>query len=292
MNWKPYKKYPHVCVKFGEFSRSLIRDCKRGDWDKVILVTGGEGVSKSTCTYHISRLFEQTKDYKWRDHFMLSPKHEELIKQIKKKVKTSIVIDEAIKVLYKLKMWDDLQLLINQIYTVNRQNNNLSCINIPRHNDLAKYFRDGRAHYWIQVIERGVANIFVKDESQFSDDVWCYKENLKLEKKLSKNKLFTFLTTEQKIWIHSKMRNYIGTIYYDDIPLPDREDYKAQKRKEEYEGLNIQIRSKTSKIRKQRDSLIYELMQTGEYTQVKIANILDMESSHISKLLRNYKDSL
>jgi hypothetical protein len=190
-------------------------------------------------------------------------------------------------------MWDDLQILLNQIYTVNGQNNNLTFLNIPRMTDLNKYFRDGRAHYWVQVIERGVACIFIKDDFQCTGDVWHFKDAERIFKKYAPNNLWNFLPLVKKIWINSKIPNYVTTVYYDDIPEPDRTDYKNEKRKQEFEGMNLENRFAHSTAKAQRDKLIVDILKNGvskvtgkKYTQIHIANILGVNHSRVSRWLK------
>lgn len=287
--WKPCKSYNLVDDNFYNLVQNTKIDCKKNDWDDVWIVSGAERITKSTLTGHASMMFEdKRKPYDWREHYILSPDPDTVIKQLKYSANTSKIIDEAIKSLYKLNMWDKLQKLINQIYTVNGQNNNFSMINIPRKDDLNKFFRDGRAHYWIQVLARGVATVFVKDDSQFSDDIWCVKENLKLERKLSKGRLFTFLSTEEKIWIHRKMRNYVTTIHYTDLPEPMRSEYKAEKRKQEFEGLEPKKEEKKeSRMKIQRNKLIKKMYESGNYTQEELSESLGLDQSSISKILNS-----
>lgn len=283
-----------VSQSFDDWMKGIRADCKKKDWDIVIIVSGSERIGKSTFTYHASKLFENKKGgYDWQDHFILSPDFRLVVDKLKKFVKKSVVVDEAIKVLYKFKMWDDLQILLNQIYTVNGQNNNLTFLNIPRQTDLNKFFRDGRAYYWVQILDRGVATIFVKDEDQFnSDDVWHVKEAKKIIKKFSKGRLWNFLPMNVKVWIHSKIMNYVTTVYYDDIPEPDRTVYKDAKKAQEFEGMQLENRFSRNTAKVHRDILIKEMLTNAinkstdkKYTQTQIANVLNVNQSRITRWL-------
>ena len=162
---------------------------------------------------------------------LFSPSFENVQDAIKNLPKYApIVLDEAIKVLYKLRWHDKVQILLNQFFAICRQENKIAILCIPRFTDLNEYFRNHRVMIWLHVTERGRALVFVKDQNPFVKDVWHFKE---MEKKMLKHN-FNAMTYRGRMKLLKKNKSFVGVLKFKDLPLTMRERYKKLKALKKY----------------------------------------------------------
>ena len=120
-----------------------------------------------------------------------------------------LVIDEAIKALYKLRFMDKMQARVNTLYATERKQRKITILCIPRFTDLNEFFRNDRVQFWIHVVDRGVAVAFVKDKVNiFGSDKWHMKEEYKRICLATYKKKFSDITIEEMMRIYEKSGHF------------------------------------------------------------------------------------
>ena len=127
-----------------EFCKALIKRLKK-DWDVVIAITGEEGTGKSSLavimgTYmqHVAKI----EKFDLEKNVLYNPKTLDVRDAVMHNVPRHgvIMMDEAIKSLYKMGFMSKAQQYINQLYTLCRKENKATLLCIPRFSDLNEFF--------------------------------------------------------------------------------------------------------------------------------------------------------
>lgn len=276
----------------------VLRKMVRQDWDAVFAVTGKEGSSKSTCINQIG--FKVDKSYDLVRNVLYSPTRKELKDKVLNLPRFSLINgDEAIKILYKLQWHSPMQIFMNKLYRICRQENKITGLAMPRFFEFNEGFRNHRIEIWIHLIERGCGAVFMKDWSPWAKDPWWFQENQKLidkQRKALGKKLFDF-TAKDKIKVFKKSRNFWGIITFPDLPEPLRIRYKELAGKQKYEGLEEDYQSgmKFTKYTKfyhrTLKHAIIELRQNDpNLSQRDIARKLKVSQNLIQKILKADSD--
>jgi len=270
------------------------------DWDMVIAVTGEEGVGKSTLGAILAKEIDPVFD--WIRSVAYLPTHKEVEdKFFSLKSKQVFLVDEAIKVLYKLKWADKLQIRINEMYATERWQNKITILCIPRFTDLNEMFRNHRVKIWIHVIERGYAVAFIKDETNiFFSDPWHLKENAGKILKYTKNKKSVMLATEEKITMFKRSINYWFDFSFPSLSPEDEQTYKQIKADMRKTGEIID--PKLTKLIEQRNLFIlwthtycWLKQKDQKYkriTEAKIAKIFNMSQQAVNKIIKEERQKL
>ena len=254
------------------------------DWDIVIAITGEEGVGKSTLAGHICKHID--KDFDWVKNVAYLPTHAEIEDKFQNLQQyQAFLVDEAIKVLYKLKWSDALQIRINEMYATERWQNKVTVMCIPRFSDFNELFRNHRIKIWIHVIDRGLAVAFIREDVNiFQNDPWRLKENAKLIDKMLKFKKVAELTSDDKINFLSRSFNFWFLTSFDNLSESDERTYKELKARMRMEKVENDPKKKEVII--QRDRLIWFLYENcyilGENN--KHRRLTQMDVTKISKL--------
>ena len=92
------------------------------------------------------------------------------------------LVDEAIRIFYKLNWQTTGQKYLNKLFAVARKNNKVCVLCIPRFSDLTEFQRNHRVYIWIHCYARGKAVVFRRLKTAFAiGDVWQFRENWKVE---------------------------------------------------------------------------------------------------------------
>ena len=235
------------------FLANIIRKRIRDDWDCVIAITGMEGVGKTTEGWDLARKID--KKFQLKRNMIFSPKTQEAVKQIKQLYQYGVVVmDEGVKMAYKLDWQSKAQRLLNKVYTLNRNENKVTIICIPNFLDLSKFFRDHRVFIWIHVYARGRAVAFIRADNPYSSDIWQLEKN---NRQFIKSGRKILLDADKRLEVFQKGTNYLMNIEFPDMPKEVKEEYKKLKNLYKYEDLEDE--EKVLPVRRQRDSLILEL---------------------------------
>jgi hypothetical protein len=134
------------------------------------------------------------------------------------------LIDEAVKVLYKLHWMDRLQQQLNEMYDLERKRNICTALCIPRFIDLNEHFRNYRVKVWVQLIARGRAVVYIRDSDKDAKDPWHVAENYEMKKNYwyKRGKRIADIDIDERIDIERKTVNYLMDFEFDPLP-PDME---------------------------------------------------------------------
>ena len=258
----------------------------RSDRDVVIALTGDEGEGKSNCAIQIAKESSPSFDIE-TDEVGSTLKQELQEKILDKKKYCAIVVDEAIKRLYKQNWQSKSQRFLNQLYTLCRQENKITVLCLPRFIDLNEFFRNHRVKFWIHIVQRGTAVVFMKDWSPFTKDPWWMVENQKIIDIQARNKSIVDIDVNLKVKILSKSKNFLLSFTFSDFDPEDKEKYLQYVGSNKY-GNNLDAEDvtetpTTTKVRGQRDKLIVYLAEN--HTQRAIAKLLGITSGSVSDVL-------
>lgn len=224
-----------------QFAR-VVREHIREDYDCVIAVTSiFEGEGKSTLCEELSS--EIGKDlYDMEKNTLFNPKIEQIKDQVLNLPKYSVInADEAIKILYKLRWYDKMSIFLNQLYALARYKNLVSLFAMPRYRDFTEYFRNHKIKFWIHIIDRGHAVVFVKDWNPFTKDPWHMDENDKIIRTHRWKFKSNIITTQDKINILKRCQNFMGYLTFDDMPEDKKVQYMKLREKHKFDDITITL---------------------------------------------------
>ena len=270
---------------------SLVRSVKdrlKIKWDCVAVIDGEEGVGKSSAAIMFGYLMDSNFDLDKNIAYLpTTAEVEDKFKGLKSE--QVLVVDEAIKALYKLRFMDKMQARINTMYATERKQRKVTLLLIPRFTDLNEFFRNDRVQFWIHVVDRGTAVAFVKDKVNiFGSDRWHLKEEYKRICIATYKKKFAEITTEEILKIYEKSQHYWFTFHFPQLPdevedeyLRLRETYNGQPARLEKEKKIAHI-DKLLEIRQQNPSM--------KMTTALIADIVGCHIALVDKQIRKNKD--
>jgi len=265
------------------FLANIIRKRQRDDWDCVIAITGIEGVGKTTEAWDLSRKVD--RKFNLAKNFIFSPKTQEAIKQIKALYQYgAVVMDEGIKMAYKLDWQSKAQRLLNKVYTLNRNENKVTIICIPNFLDLSKFFRDHRVYIWIHVYSRGKAVAFIRADNPYSSDIWQLDKNNRNFIKAGRKVL---LDADKRLEVFQKGTNFLMRLEFPDMPPKVKALYKELKNKYKYDDLEDE--EKVMPVMRQRDDLIVALRNFKSTRE--IADLIDMSVRRVSTIFKEKRDA-
>ncbi len=235
-----------------KFNKEFYTLCKtmkksvREDNDVVLAVTGKEGRSKSTCLNQLG--FHTDKHYSLTRNVIYSPSKKTMEQKLFGLPRFSFInADEAIKILYKQLWHSPLQIYLNQLFRLCRQENMITGLAMPRFYDFNEGFRNHRIEIWIHMLKKGLGAVFIKDDSPWVKDPWWFGKNQKMldrARKMQGKKLFAY-NVEEKIKLYQEADGYWGVITFPDMDEPLRLEYKELANKHKYEGLTEQYEQTT-----------------------------------------------
>lgn len=272
-------------MKLSEESKSIMALAKRvnelraADYDCVIAITGDEGKGKSSFAIRFANAIDPNFTLEEGEIFSAD---KDAIKEkiVNSRIKV-FIMDEAIKLLYKLK-WQQ-QTFLNVLYNVCRKKNTVTLLCIPRLSDLSEYFRNHRVRVWIHCIDRGHAVVFKKTSGAYGiGDVWNFNEYRKLEAKCIRE-------DKDLLKIYRKFLTYKGIITWAKLPTLLERKYKKLSYVAIGRGLvnegEIAEGFQEKRARLQRNSLIIADIKDRYRTQAEIAKICGIAASKISELV-------
>ena len=187
---------------------NALKDRCNDDWDTVIAIAGEERSGKSQLSILLGLLIDPKFDLVKNVAYL--PDTGEILEKFKAlNAKQYFSIDEAIKVMYKLRFMDKNQSSLNEMYATEAWKNNITALCIPRFTDLSEFARNHRVKIWIQIIDRGFAVAFAKDEKNvFFSDPWHLKENTKIMMLAQRSKKYAAMNNDDAIAAYKKSKNF------------------------------------------------------------------------------------
>jgi len=273
------------------FLISTIRKRLRKDWDLVMAISGEEGCGKSTLGILVGALID--KRFNMVDNLALLPDEKEIVREYTKlKRYQCYVIDEAIRALYKMSFMSRMTQTLVRMWATERFQNKGTILIIPRFKDLTENFRNHRVKLWIHVLARGTAVAYVRDDDPHTFDPWHFKEAQNYKKLASKKKPIASMSVEQRVRIESKMKNYLFTFSFPDLPEDVKKVYqrlKIQSRRDLKTDEEKVIEKKTSnalnEARTQRDKLIFKMIRELGVSRKEIQKQFDLKQSQVTRIL-------
>lgn len=265
------------------FAHKLKIRTKKKDWDAVVAITGEEGSGKSVLKTKLAKAIDPNYDFNRNE--LQTTSFAELEEKITQPKIPVICADEAIKLLYKMQWATKSQRYINQLYTLCRKYNKITLLCIPRFRDLNEFFRNHRVKFWIQVISRGTAVVFIRDWSPFAKDPWWMDYNQKLIDTMTKFKAITDIDNLKKIRILRKSKNFLTLLTFPDFTPEEKKAYgnwvknTVMKIQQEEDPKEKILKDRLKKT-------IFELLKKN-YSTKKIADIIGMSVSSINSMLKD-----
>jgi hypothetical protein len=284
------EKKKYACVKMiSEKARLKVRQ----DYDCVIAITGGEGVGKSSLAIKLGMAIDD--EFRLEKNILFSPIETEVQDAVTKMPKFSVIIlDEAIKVLYKLNWNTKLQKMLNTLYTLCRKENKVTILCIPRLTDLSEMFRNHRVKIWIHISRRGCAMVFLKNDNPFGEDTWGFKLMQKRTDKIN----WSALEFENQIRLVKKLPTFFGAFHFEDLNIKVKQRYVALRDKEgeKYKGIDFEDPEQFYKKRIDEYKSLYEkailvLKKTGMRTS-HIAQLFGRTPATINNVINKNKELL
>ena len=210
------------------------------DWDAVIGICGEEGVGKTGLGIgtgmHICK--SNSYDTFLREHVVYSAQYQEFYDKFQAiQPGQTLQIDEAINIAYKRFWNNELQSKFNQYLTKAREQRKCIFFCMPYFSDFDPYFRKHRIKFWIEVVSRGRAVVFVRDKVAGIEDPWHMKENEWLFRRHCGVKNIADRTLDDVLRGYRHYINYMFEFTFDDISDAVRKRYKELKKSvaEEYD---------------------------------------------------------
>ncbi len=201
------------------------------------------------------------------------------------------VIDEAIKVVYKLRWQEKIQIRINEMYATERWQNKCTLMLIPRFTDLNEYFRNQRVKLWIHILSRGYCLIFKPvDENMFSKDPWDIKNNYKiLNEFFLKNRRFIYEFDREmfeKI-LNKNCINFVASFEFEDLDEETKSKYRELKALSRPKAQELMKQDKIEIRMHEKAVALRKLIEKG-FTQTEAGEIFGMTGENVCYLLKKY----
>lgn len=282
-----------------EYLCSVIDERLKIEHDLVICLSGDEGYGKTTLGIEISRIYD--KEFNLVRNVAYLPTTQETAEKFHSlKKNQAFLVDEAIKILYKLKWNDRLQILINEMYATERWQTKLSILCIPRFKDLNEQFRHHRVMIWIHIIERGVALIFIKDRYNFvATDPWYLDE---IEKQIrTRRKVKRNLDIADLIDLCRRFDTFNGYILFNPLDKETQDIYDDLKADARERAKYLDAKEEPRKYLKQRNILlkfahkfcfIKDQDAFREVKETDLAKLLKMTQPTISDAIKTVEENI
>lgn len=268
----------------------LLEESLVHEWDNVIAITGDEGTGKSMLAMQLAHHINN--EFTMKDNVAFVPDEKQIYNMVTGLPPFSaIVLDEAIKAFYKLNWNNRMQIMLNELFTMCRNEHKATILCIPSILDLNKFMRSRRVRVWIHVMNRGFACVFMKDKSPFTEDPFHIDDTIRLIKK--KNMNFTKLRFHKQVDFLRSLPNFADFITFPKLTRRSEKEYKDLKNANRYEDFEAKINKKDSVNREKKAMLKMVLAYRKEKKSwAEIAHITGYNESTIQKWLKQYKLNL
>ena len=305
MRWKElvsmFRKTPPRMLTIEDIKKEVFAAIGRNK-DYVMALTGDEGEGKSLTACQIAQAlypdFDLRKNVVYTESVVeFNEKYEPL------PPKSVFIIDEAIKVLYKMDFAQRKTKKMVVRYTADVRKEKMAChiLCIPVLAELHKNFRNHRVKMWIELLDRGdfrknwvVGVVFVKRRNPFSEsysDPWFLSTFTKIWQ--DKIRDHTVMDLENYLEFLRSHPFYFGEIAFQRPPIRFEKAYIKERNaaKEKYslftEHENLTAMEKRYKTRLA--TLIFYLYYKYKMPTKLIGEITGMTIHNIGMMLRNVK---
>jgi len=221
-------KSNQIFIPFDGLVKEVVHHVKQ-NYDFIISVNGNKGDGKSTLAYQFAK--KADKHFNLARNFIYNGSdYSEFEGKIKNLPQyTPVVVDEAIESLYSQEWNTTLQRNLSKLFTTSRKQNKIVLLCMPFFTDLNAGFRNKLVDLWVQVLGRGVAVVFRRDENIFNADKWNFEFMQKLLSKRGKaGSRSRFLTTNilQNInYLRWNYPNFVGVTTFEQLSEEEEKNY-------------------------------------------------------------------
>jgi len=262
-----------------------------------IFVVGREGLTKSSLTFWLAKIFSG-KSFKYVfDNFLVvkgMDKGQIERRLNNKKIKINI-FDEFIKNAYNKEHYKEQAINLVKMWVESRSLKKVSFLTIPKKSLALKYFREGGSLFMFKLVSMGVAILFKYDDDNEKDS-WNERANAKIH--------FIYITSkfpnindvplDYRLWVFSKYVNYVGEYHFDKVPDKEYEYYyKNYKEKFRFDyGENEIKKPKEKKIAIRLVKAVHYLKNEVQLTWFSIAEIVGLSERNIQSFYKKNKKEL
>ena len=246
-----------------------------GDKDFPIAITGFPGSGKSTLAWHIAKEVDPNFDIKTQ---MIFTRNDFLNAVNTLPPKKTIIVDEAVSILFRRDFMNTKQKAILKIMDMIRYKNFCIIFCLPTFWSLDSHLLT-RIRVRCHIEKRGLSILFGRSNNPFVADFWFQKDN----QKLCWN------------WDYNpdarKAKGFMGIAHFGDLPnyakeiyLPLKEEKKVLRDEEDKKDSTVKVSDRQMRFKLERDKLIKYMVEVLKIKQTAIGEILGMNQAAISKV--------
>lgn len=210
--------------KIRHLVKNLIKNQKE-DFDAVLVVSGREGVGKSTLAIEIARLVQEAYGRKFNYDSNMAYNANEAIEKMKNLQQYDVLLlDEGMRLAWRRQWFNTEQRKLARLFSQIRSRNLCLIFSIPDFMHIDTYYREHRVLYWLHVIDRGYAVLFAPDTTAGARDRWGIEQAQKQIRLGKRRATTTFDDTEAKLRKHKTIPSFVDWFQFP--PLPDYEKYR------------------------------------------------------------------
>lgn len=271
-----------------------VRKDLRDEKDHVIAITGYPGMGKSQLATILGLLIDFEYEFNINICFIPTSKDIENL-YLSLPLFSILHIDEASRGLHKQKWYEKIQQTLNTLYDTEREDHYIcTLLLMPRFQNFTENFRNFRIKYWINILDRGIAIIYKRDDDKDSKDPWHIDENYKLKTKTWKGKKVYDRDIESVIKIEQRTINYWFWFKIPEIPKEIWGEYQVLKKQSRIEKKEIDFSVESYKDRLDNEKLerwkrIKELEGQGIKTAIEQSIYLKCSESTIKRVWREMR---
>lgn len=196
----------------------------------VIAICGPNGVGKSTLAILLGMLIHLYLKirFDFEKNIIYVPDVEYIRKTIADRSLDSqvFIVDEAIKVMHKRRFASREQVFLAELFaSLHRKTHKIFILCMPRFAHFDKYYREDKLNMWIEVMQRGLAVVFLKSTNPLAQDSWCVKENQRIWEKAERRQ--GVLTIEKQYKILRRFKTFYTGFRFPDLASPLKETYES-----------------------------------------------------------------
>lgn len=208
----------------------LIKTRQDSDMDAVLAISSDEGLGKSTLSIQLAMLIIQNFDLEKN----MAYANKEIMAKFKDlEPNKGLIIDEAIRAIYKRDWMKNLNKTLIKLFAQIRFKRLFIILNIPNFLDLDKQIRNHRVFMWIHIYERGKAVIFKRSDSAYDkEDPWDLRSGQKIVRRYYKSSLDD---KDELLKGYKKQFTYVGHMTFPDLPDNVKKKYLAISHKRKME---------------------------------------------------------
>lgn len=285
---------------------ALIHKRVRTNRDFYLAISGAEGEGKSSLSIILGFLIDP--NFSLEKNVLYSPNIEEMMLKMNwRKIISQggtpppdalppysvLVIDEAIKVLFKLEQWSGVQRFLKKLFALARTENKIIILNIPSFQDMGSGFR-ARMNNWLHVEKRGLCTIEARSKNKYATDPWSMDDNKKNYEKYTARKKYVSISDLDNIKIFSKIsKNYVTAFSFPALPVSLDKRYNDLKNSFDYDSaedevkkVDLKLRGDYEKLKENYASLIVHLKRNNIMSLGEISRVVGVSRARLSQIFK------